>query len=146
MVNSEWGDILQALEAKMVANVAGNPTVCLRRRTQMVEGDPLPLVIIAPDDSGEDMALETFCNEVTWGYRVNIACYMACNRDLNIDFDWLAWRQQIRNLVFAPLDLPDGSTVDWEVNTGGPFVQSSMDQNVQVSTFSAIYRVGATRK
>lgn len=142
---SQWGDILQALEAKIKAALPAGPAVKLRRRTQMVEGDPLPLVIIAPDDGGEDMALETFCQEVSWGYRVNVACYMAANRDLNIDFQWLSFRQAIRDLVYQPLTLANGLIVDWEINVGGPFVQSSMDQTVQVSTFYAIYRVGTTR-
>lgn len=142
---SELGDILQALVSKIQGALPGGPTVKLRRRLQMVEGDPIPLVVVAPDDTGETVELETFCKEVSWQYRVNVAFYMPANRDLNIDFAGLAQRQAIRNLVFSPLDLPGGTSLDWEIDQGGPYIQSSMDQTTQVSTFSAIYRIGATR-
>jgi len=142
---SEWEQVLVALAGKIQSGVPNCQAVKLRRRPQMVQGDPLPLVIVAPSESGETLELETFCKEVSWGYRVEVACYLAANRNLELDFTWLMFRQYVRDLVYSPLALPSGDTLDWEIETNGPFMQSGNDQTTQTSVFSVIYKVGSQR-
>lgn len=141
---SEWEQVLSALDAKL-RQALPTTQVKLRRRPQMVQGDQMPLVVIAPRESGETLELATFCKEVTWSYPVHVGAFMAANRQLDLDFQWLNFRQKLRDLVFAPFQLSNGQMVDWEIETDGPFLQLGEEQNLQTTVFQVIYKVGSTR-
>ncbi len=85
------------------------PSVVLRRKLVQMEGDPAPLIILAPGRGGEKIFQTTFKStsaggkkNVLWDYPVTVAFVQASNETLTTGLQAsLDLRESLRNTLFV---------------------------------------------
>jgi hypothetical protein len=98
---SVYWDILQAVEASVDA-VSGVPATEVRYDLEAFQGDPCPLVIIAPGPEGEKHTKLIMPNGVWYEYPVLVALVTPGNRKSASGLEaYLQLRQDVRNKLFA---------------------------------------------
>jgi len=94
---SKFWDILYSVKDRLGA-VPG-VTLAVRKRAILLEGDPLPMLIISP---GVDTVQQEAMNGVIfYSYSVNVTLIQAGNRVFEQDVrDWLELRQKVRDTAY----------------------------------------------
>lgn len=73
--------------------------VAVRKRAILLEGDPLPMVIVSPGTDSVDT--EAFNRVILYRYQVNVTLVQAGNRVFEQDVkDWLQLRQTVRDISY----------------------------------------------
>ena len=73
--------------------------VAVRKRAILLEGDPLPMVIVSPGTDSVDT--ETFNRVILYRYQINVTLVQAGNRVFEQDVkDWLQLRQNVRDTAY----------------------------------------------
>lgn len=73
--------------------------VAVRKRAILLEGDPLPMIIVSPGTDSVDT--EAFNRVILYRYQVNVTLVQAGNRVFEQDVkDWLQLRQTVRNIAY----------------------------------------------
>lgn len=94
---SKFWDILYSVKQRLAA-VPG-VTLAVRKRAILLEGDPLPMVIVSPGT--DTVQQEAMGQVVLYSYSVNVTLIQAGNRVFEQDVkDWLALRELVRNTAY----------------------------------------------
>lgn len=94
---SRFWDILYSVKDRL-AGVPG-VNVAVRKRAILLEGDPLPMVIVSPGT--DTVQQETFGGIILFNYSVNVTLLQAGNRVFEQDVkDWLDLREKVRNTAY----------------------------------------------
>lgn len=134
--------ILSSLQGMIANNEFGNSQIntVIRRKLQKLDSDSLPIIIIAP---GQDSIREqTFNKQVWWNYEVLVAYIEAANRAMTIGLEaWMNNREQLRNLLFQPLNTDAPSTVfDFDIDPEDVVkFQEYLGTNYDVTGFKVTY-------
>jgi hypothetical protein len=137
MSQSYYYDILAGLKARVEDAIAGEspvPVVALRKRPVQLAGDPFPMIVISPTEDGEIVGDEDFDGGTTYVYPVVVAMFFRGDREQTLDpGSYLGIRQKVRNAVYKPLMAGVGTVFDVQMNPAGPFIQTELRQNVDVT-------------
>lgn len=94
---SRFWDILYSVKDRL-AGVPG-VTVAVRKRAILLEGDPLPMVIVSP--GADTIQQEAFGGVILYNYTINVSLIQAGNRVFEQDVkDWLQLRETVRNTAY----------------------------------------------
>lgn len=94
---SKFWDTLYSVKARL-GQVPG-VQVAVRKRAILLEGDPLPMVIVSPGTDSVDT--EAFNRVILYRYQVNVTLVQAGNRVFEQDVkDWLQLRQTVRDISY----------------------------------------------
>ena len=94
---SKFWDTLYAVKDRL-GQVPG-VKVAVRKRAILLEGDPLPMVIVSPGTDSVDT--ETFNRVILYRYQINVTLVQAGNRVFEQDVrDWLQLRQNVRDTAY----------------------------------------------
>jgi len=94
---SRFWDILYSVKDRLAA-VPG-VTLAVRKRAILLEGDPLPMVIVSPGT--DTVQQEAFGGVILYNYTVNVTLIQAGNRVFEQDVkDWLRLRELVRNTAY----------------------------------------------
>lgn len=94
---SKFWDTLYSVKARL-GQVPG-VQVAVRKRAILLEGDPMPMVIVSPGTDSVDT--EAFNRVILYRYQVNVTLVQAGNRVFEQDVkDWLQLRQTVRDISY----------------------------------------------
>lgn len=94
---SRFWDILYAVRDRL-ATIQG-VTLAVRKRAILLEGDPLPMVIVSPGT--DTVQQEMFGGIILYNYTVNVTLVQSGNRIFEQDTnDWLQLRELVRNTAY----------------------------------------------
>lgn len=138
---SIYYDILQSIKTVLTPVVDGIP-ITIRKRPIYLTNDPLPIIVISPDDAtGEQVEFEAFCQQTTYFYPVIVTVFEVGNREQQIDVqNTLYLRQQIRNYLYQPTLVGTSSVYDVAINPQSPYIQVEQRSNYDVIMFRVRYK------
>lgn len=146
MPQAIYYDILQALKTEITPVVGGIP-ITIRKRPVFLTGDPLPSIVICPDDTvGEAVDFEAFCLQTTYFYPVIVTLFEVGNRNQEVEVvNTLYLRQEIRNAIYRPSLTGVNSVYDIAMDTGASYIQVEQRSNYDLTNFRVRYRSLETR-
>ncbi len=132
-----YWSILSGLKSTLSAIV---PNCDLRKRLELVEGDTLPMLLIAAGPGGEKKGKQGFNKQVAWLYPVQVAYVESAGGLIEASQGFFDVREAVRNKLYA-FAAPGVASV-WDFDTEpavavdpGPYAQAQLD----VATWAATY-------
>jgi|688.fasta_scaffold324685_2 hypothetical protein len=140
-VQSYYYDILQGVVNVLTPVVGGIP-INVRKRPVYLTGDPLPSIVVSPDEtSAEFVEYEAFCQQTTYMYPVIVSVFEVGNRIQSIDVNnTLLLRQNIRDTLYQPTLTGALSVYDVSISPAGPYIQVEQRSNYDVMMFKVSYK------
>ena len=143
-MSSTYYTLLTGVQTQLQA-IAGGPTVVLRKKLWVLEGDPSSMIVVAPGQAGEKIAELMFEGGVNWLYPVVVAYVNPIDKTLALSQSIYNTREAIRNALFTYFNGVISPAYDLEIDPEEVTeFAAAMSTNYDVTGFGMSYQTSET--